>query len=161
MIFNVLTGVSMSVPSLTEFTRLARSEHDLSVLATLRPNGSIQASIVNAGVLRHPITGQEVVGLVALGGSQKLANLRANPTATAIVRAGWEWVAVEGEADLIGPQDPVPELGADQVRMLLRDVFTAAGGTHDDWATYDATMLRERRTALLLNPVRVYSNARS
>jgi hypothetical protein len=42
--------------------------------------------------------------------------------------------------------------------VLLRDVFTAAGGTHDDWDTYDAVMAREHRTAVLLSPGRVYAN---
>jgi hypothetical protein len=32
-------------------------------------------------------------------------------------------------------------------------------GTHDDWATYDQTMRNERRTAVLVAPMRVYSGA--
>jgi hypothetical protein len=39
---------------------------------------------------------------------------------------------------------------------LLREVFTAAGGTHDDWDTYDKAMAEERRTAVLIAPVRAY-----
>jgi hypothetical protein len=42
------------------------------------------------------------------------------------------------------------------VPQLLRDVFTAAGGTHDDWATYDRVMAEERRTAVLVEMERVY-----
>ncbi len=34
----------------------------------------------------------------------------------------------------------------------------AAGGTHDDWDTYDRVMAEERRTAVLITPDRVYSN---
>jgi hypothetical protein len=41
---------------------------------------------------------------------------------------------------------------------VVRDVFTAAGGTHDDWDTYDRVMRDERRTAVLVTPGRVYSN---
>jgi hypothetical protein len=41
---------------------------------------------------------------------------------------------------------------------LLRDIFCAAGGTHDDWATYDRVMREERRTAVLVSPTRVYTN---
>jgi hypothetical protein len=37
-------------------------------------------------------------------------------------------------------------------------VFVAAGGTHDDWDTYDQVMADERRAAVLMSPVRVYSN---
>jgi hypothetical protein len=42
--------------------------------------------------------------------------------------------------------------------VLLREVFTAAGGTHDDWDTYDAVMRDERRAAVLIDPTRIYSN---
>jgi hypothetical protein len=41
---------------------------------------------------------------------------------------------------------------------LLRDVFTAAGGKHDDWAEYDRVMAEERRTVVFVSPVRIYSN---
>jgi len=48
---------------------------------------------------------------------------------------------------------------AERLRLLLREIFTAAGGTHDDWDAYDAAMAAERRTAVLVTPDRVYSNA--
>ena len=64
---------------------------------------------------------------------------------------------MEGTAQLIGPDDPNPDVTNEQLRLLLRDIFTAAGGTHDDWATYDQTMRNERRTAVLVAPTRVYS----
>ena len=54
--------------------------------------------MVNAGVLEHPLTGGRVLGLVAAGGSRKLNNLRADPRATIVARAGWQWAAVEGKA---------------------------------------------------------------
>jgi len=44
------------------------------------------------------------------------------------------------------------------LRLLLREIFIAAGGTHDDWDTYDRVMREERRTAVLVTPSRVYSN---
>jgi hypothetical protein len=77
-----------------------------------------------------------------------------------VVRAGWQWVAVEGAAQLIGPDDPHPEVDDDRLRVLLRDIFAAAGGTHDDWATYDRVMREERRTAVLVMPTRLYSSPR-
>jgi len=40
----------------------------------------------------------------------------------------------------------------------LRNIFQAAGGTHDDWDTYDRVMAEERRAAVLIAPGRVYSN---
>jgi hypothetical protein len=42
--------------------------------------------------------------------------------------------------------------------VLLREVFSAAGGTHDDWDEYDRAMREERRTVVLVTPTRVYSN---
>jgi hypothetical protein len=48
---------------------------------------------------------------------------------------------------------------AERLRLLLREIFTAAGGTHDDWPTYDRVMAEERRTAVLVTPRRVSTNA--
>jgi hypothetical protein len=45
------------------------------------------------------------------------------------------------------------------VPELLREVFRAAGGTHDDWPTYDTVMAEERRDVVMVIPERVYSNA--
>jgi hypothetical protein len=116
---------------------------------------------VNAGVLAHPVTGVQVVGLVAQGGSRKLANLRARPRASVVVRAGWEWAAAEGPAVLAGPDDALPGVDGERLRLLLREVFTAAGGSHDDWPEYDRVMAAERRTAVLITPERVTTNPRS
>ena len=142
-----------------DFARLIAGDHGLCVVSTLRPDSTIQASVVNAGVLDHPVTTRPVVAFVAMGGSRKLANLRIQPQATVVARAGWEWAAVEGPVELVGPDDPVAGIDAERLRLLLRDIFTAAGGTHDDWDTYDHVMARERRTAVLVTPHRLYSNA--
>ena len=140
------------------FAALVPVDHGLCVLSTTRADGSVQASVVNAGVLRHPLTGEEVVGLVAAGGTRKLAHLRADARATIVVRAGWQWAAVEGTVDVIGPDDPATGIEGDGLRMLLRDVFRAAGGTHDDWNAYDRAMADERRAAVLITPTRSYAN---
>jgi PPOX class probable F420-dependent enzyme len=140
--------------------RLGAAESGLVVVSTNRPGGSVQSSVVNAGVLRHPPSGADVVGLVARGGSLKLTHLRDRPRATLVFRSGWEWTAVEGPVELAGPDDPLPGLDGDGLRRLLRDVFTAAGGTHDDWDTYDRVMAEERRTAVLIRPERVYGQLR-
>jgi PPOX class probable F420-dependent enzyme len=147
-----------AMAELSAFAELVPLDHGLCVVTTLRRDGSAQASVVNAGVLRHPLTGADVVGLVARGGSRKLANLRADPRVTVVARAGWQWAAVEGTAQLIGPDDPYPDVDGEALRVLLRDVFTAAGGTHDDWDTYDRVMAGERRAAVLVTPSRIYTN---
>jgi PPOX class probable F420-dependent enzyme len=144
---------------LQDFARLVGRDHGLCVVSTLRPDSTIQSSVVNAGVLAHPVTGEPVVGLVARGHSRKLANLSTRPRATVVVRAAWEWVAAEGLAELAGPDDKLGDMDAERVRLLLREIFTAAGGTHDDWDTYDRVMAEEHRTAVLITPERVYSSA--
>jgi PPOX class probable F420-dependent enzyme len=144
------------VTDVSAFAELVPLDHGLCVVNTLRGDGSIQASVVNAGVLAHPLTGEQVVALVATGGSRKLDHLRADPRITIVARAGWKWAAVEGSAELIGPDDPHPEVDGEALRILLRDIFTAAGGTHDDWDTYDRVMAEERRTAVLITPRRTY-----
>ena len=143
---------------LEDFARLVYGDHGLCVVSTLRPDGTIQSSVVNAGVLPHPVTGAQVVGLVSRAEARRLANLRARPRATVVVRAGWEWAAAEGPVALAGPDDPLPGVDAERLRLLLREIFTAAGGAHDDWPTYDRVMADERRVAVLVTPDRVSPN---
>jgi len=138
--------------------RLAAADQGLAIVGTLRADGTIQSSLVNAGVLAHPDGTGDVVGLVAQGGARKLTNLRARPRASVVFRAGWEWVAVEGAAAIIGPDDSAGGTDPERLRVLLRDVFSAAGGTHDDWDEYDRVMRNERRAAVLVTPERISSN---
>jgi PPOX class probable F420-dependent enzyme len=147
--------------TISEFARTASRDQGLCIVSTLRADSTIQSSLVNAGVLDHPVTGEPVVAHVAYGSSRKLANLRARPQMTIVARAGWEWVGAEGTAELIGPADPREGVDAERLRLLLREIFTAAGGTHDDWDAYDKVMLEEGRTAVLVAPTRIYSNRRS
>lgn len=140
------------------FAELVPLDHGLCVLTTLRGDGSAQSSVVNAGVLPHPLTGERVVGLVARGGTRKLDYLRADPRTTIVARAGWQWAAVEGNAEILGPDDPHPDINGQALAALLRDIFKAAGGTHDDWETYDRVMAEERRAAVLVAPRRIYTN---
>ena len=145
--------------SIGDFAGLVPGDHGLCVVSTSRADGTIQSSVVNAGVLPHPITGEDVVGLVARGGSKKLDNLRERPRATIVIRVGWQWAAAEGPVEIAGPDDPLPGFPLEALAGLLRHVFTAAGGTHDDWPTYDRVMAEERRAAVLVTPERVYSHA--
>ena len=144
--------------NIEDFRKLVAGDHGLVVVSVTRGDGTISSSVVNAGVLPHPVSGESVVGMVVRGGTRKLANWRARPYANVVIRSGWQWAAAEGRVDLIGPDDPVPGFDADRLRLLLREVFTAAGGTHEDFDTYDRVMLAEGRTAVFVHPDRVYSN---
>ena len=129
------------------------------VAITIRRDGSAQASVVNAGILSHPITGEQIVAFVARGHGQKLAHLRMRPRATLVFRSGWEWVTVEGDAELAGPDDALDGIQPDAVAGLLREIYAAAvGGTADDRAELDAVFAAELHTPVLIRPNRIYAN---
>jgi PPOX class probable F420-dependent enzyme len=128
------------------------------VLVTRRRSGEPATSVVNAGVLDHPLTGEPVVAFVSRGRTAKLTNLRRDPRATLVFRAGWQWIGVAGPVELAGPDDPLPGLDAEQLRLLLRDIYHAAGGQHPDLDEYDREMVADRRTAVLLRPERFTNN---
>jgi PPOX class probable F420-dependent enzyme len=144
--------------TLEDAVALGRDDNGLAVVSTLRADHTIQSSLINAGPLPHPATGEPTLGFVTYG-KVKLANLRARPQTAVTFRQGWQWATVEGRAELAGPADPQPWLVSDDaLARLLRDIFTAAGGTHDDWDEYDTTMREQGRTAVLVTPTRIYSN---
>jgi len=143
--------------TLNDVVGVAREDSFLAVISTLRADGTIQATVVNAGVFDHPVRHEPVVGFVTYGAT-KLANLRSRPQISVTFRAGWRWATVEGEAELIGPDDPHEAVDDERLRLLRREVFVAAGGTHDDWNAYDEAMAREGRTVVLVAPARLYSN---
>ncbi|MFD0134871.1 TIGR03618 family F420-dependent PPOX class oxidoreductase [Streptomyces sp. NPDC127159] len=141
--------------TLDRFAALAAKESGLVVVSTLRADGTIHASVVNAGLLPHPLTGERALGFVTYG-KVKLTNLRARPQVTVSVRSGWDWVTVEGSVALVGPDDRVVGVDGERLRLLLREVFTAAGGSHEDWDEYDRVMAEQRRTVVLVTPTRIY-----
>jgi PPOX class probable F420-dependent enzyme len=133
-------------------------DNGLATVSTLRANGAIQVTVVHAGIVTHPVRGSDVGAFVAHGGTQKLTNLRARPQATLLWRAGWAWVAVEGTAELCGPDDALPGVDAEEARQLLREIARAAGSVSADWDEFDRLMLADRRAAVLVTPQRVYQN---
>lgn len=139
--------------------RLVAADHGLAVIATTRADGTVHASLVNAGVLDDPVGDDPVVGLVARGDALKVRLLRRAGRASVTFRSGWEWATVEGPAHLIGPDDPAAGFPPDRVPELLRDVFRAAGGSHEDWDEFDRVMAAERRVAVLVTPARILANA--
>jgi hypothetical protein len=142
---------------LTEVERLAGADHHLVVLAVSRADGSVQASVVSAGVTTDPLDGTPAVGLVAIGNSVKLRLLRQTGQATAVFKDGYQWAAVSGHVRLIGPDDGT-ELGLD-VPETVRSVYRAAGGDHEDWAEFDRVMADERRCAVFVRAERISSNS--
>src|SRR3954454_5382883 len=118
---------------LEQVKRLGAQEQGLVVVSTTRSYGTVQTSVVNAGIVDGELA------FVARSATRKLDNIRRTGRAAVTFRSGWEWAAVEGPAR-IGGNDPT----------LLRDIFKAAGGTHDDWDTYDRVMAEENRVAVFV-----------
>ena len=133
--------------TLTEAWELSRADSGLAVVATLRADGTIQSSLVNTGIVGDRLA-------FVTYGKVKLTNLRERPAVTTTFRTGWQWATVEGTATITGPADTDPEA----LRRLLREIFQAAGGTHDNWEEYDRTMREQRRAAVLVTPTRIYGS---
>jgi hypothetical protein len=140
------------------FAKRLAAERHLAVLITTSPTHvDPQVSIVNAAVITHPTTGYPMVAFVGRTGA-KLANLRSNPRATLVARAGWEWVSMRGPVELCGPNDPHPTISADALPELLRTIYHAAGGQHENLDEYDNTMRAEQRCAVLVTTEHLWSN---
>jgi Pyridoxamine 5'-phosphate oxidase len=138
--------------------RQAAAANHLAVVATSRANGSVHASLVSAGVLDDPITGAASIGMVVRGDARKLVYLRRSLQATTVFHSGPQWVGVEGPVRLAGPDDESGGIPTADVLPLLRAIFVAAGGTHDDWAEYDRVMAAEGRVAVLVETARITTN---
>ncbi len=141
---------------LEDVARIAAGDHHLAVFTVARP-GSVQASVVSAGVIADPLDGAPGVAAVLGGGTRKLELLRERGLATVVFKVGGEWVAVCGAVRLIGPDDGT-DLALD-VPETLRAVFRAAGGTHQGWSEFDRVMAAERRCVAFVRAERISSNA--
>jgi hypothetical protein len=146
------------VASLDDARRLIGLDNALASVSTIRDDGLVQTTVVNAGIVKHPTHGADVAAFVARGGTRKIVHLRARPIATLLWRAGWAWVAVEGTTELCGPDDPLEGVDDDGRAELIRRIMAAAGVDHDDWDETDRVVAAEGRTAVLLTPRRIYQN---
>jgi hypothetical protein len=116
------------VLGLDRVREICARESDLAVAITTRADGLPRASVVNAGVFDHPVTGEPIVGFVARRTARKLSDVRERPQVTVVFRPGWEWIAVERNAELAGPVYPLEGFAMDEVPRLLRTVYAAAVG---------------------------------
>lgn len=147
------------MPDLDDVRRYLADETGLATISTTQADGRVLSSIANCGVFDHPITGNPTVALVSRGNAARLQHIRRGSEMTIAVRRGWTWVGVTGSADLIGPADPADGIDAEALRILLRDIYKAAGGTHDDYDEYDRVMAEDGRTAVFVQPDRIIGNA--
>ena len=144
---------------LSKVRELIPRESGLAVAVVYRRDGSAATSVVNAGVIDHPVTGHPAVVFVTRGHRRKLRHLRRDPRAIVVIRTGWEWVAVEGTVELAGPEDHLHGLDPAALPMLLRSVYAAAvGGDPSDWAALDEAMASEGHTVVLVSPTLIYGS---
>ena len=143
---------------LEDVRQFLASETGLATISTTQNDGRVLSSIANCGIVQNPLTGTDCVALVSAGKAARLGHVRRGSEVTIAIRRGWNWLAVTGAADLIGPSDPAAGIDAEALRLLLREIYKAAGGTHDDFEEYDRTMIKDRRTAVLVDPVRIIGN---
>jgi SAM-dependent methyltransferase len=114
-------------------------------MVRLASDGGFAGAVLDAGCG----TGENALYLASLGLSVLGVDVAETALAIARAKAGARGIEVEFAAADAFRLD---------VRLLLRGIFRAAGGTHDDWDAYDRVMADERRTAVLITPRRVYTN---
>jgi PPOX class probable F420-dependent enzyme len=117
-----------------------------AVVSTIRPSGTVQSTLVNVGLYDNGI------GFTTSGRTLKEYNLKRNPACTVTIHHGPYWITAEGRARLYSWDQTDPET----MRRLLRELYVIAGGTHDEWETYDRVVREEQRAAVVMVPERIY-----
>jgi hypothetical protein len=126
------------------------------VVSTLRATDRIQSSVVNVGFLAHSVTeraGSRVRDLWKGEVEQPQGSAAGHHHNSATGGSGRPW------------RDSLDD---ERLRLLRREVFVAAGGTHDDWDEYDRdeydwdecdrVMAEQGRAVVLIRIDRTYDN---
>jgi PPOX class probable F420-dependent enzyme len=133
------------MPTLADVAAMLQQQ-PYAVVSTIRPSGTVQSTLVNVGLYADGL------GFTTSGRTRKEYNLARHPACTVTIHNGPYWITVEGTARLYTWDNTDPET----MRRLLREIYLAAGGTHDDWDTYDRVVREERRAAVIVVPARIY-----
>ena len=140
------------------FSNYLSEETGLATVSTTQIDGRVLSSVVNCGMIEHPLTGDTCVAFVSGSKAARLKHIDRGSQVTISVRRGWAWSSVTGPADLIRPEQLPETVDKEQMRLLLREVFHAAGGVHDDLEEYDRAMAQEGRIVVCVTPERVLGN---
>ena len=140
------------------FTNYLSEETGLATVSTTQADGRILSTVVNCGMIEHPLTGETCVAFVSGGNAARLKHVNRGSQITVSVRRGWAWSSATGPADLIRPESLPEGINAEEMRLLLREVFHAAGGVHDDLEEYDRAMTEEKRVVVCVTPDRILGN---
>ena len=140
------------------FSNYLSEETGLVTVSTTQVDGKVLSSVVNCGMIEHPLTGATCVAFVSGSRAARLKHIDRGSQVTITARRGWAWSSVTGPADLIRPEQVPETIDKEQMRLLLREVFHAAGGVHDDLEEYDRAMAQEGRVVVCVTPERVLGN---
>ena len=140
------------------FSNYLSEETGLVTVSTTQVDGKVLSSVVNCGMIEHPLTGATCVAFVSGSKAARLKHIDRGSQVTITARRGWAWSSVTGPADLIRPEQVPESIDKEQMRLLLREVFHAAGGVHDDLEEYDRAMVQEGRVVVCVTPERVLGN---
>ena len=140
------------------FSNYLSEETGLATVSTTQADGRILSTVVNCGIIEHPLTGDTCVAFVSGGNAARLKHVDRGSQVTVSVRRGWSWSSATGPADLIRPESLPEGINAEEMRLLLREVFHAAGGVHDDLEEYDRAMAEEKRVVVCVIPDRILGN---
>ena len=140
------------------FSNYLSEETGLVTVSTTQVDGRVLSSVVNCGMIEHPLTGGTCVAFVSGSKAARLKHIDRGSHVTITARRGWAWSSVTGPAALIRPEQVPESIDKEQMRLLLREVFHAAGGVHDDLEEYDRTLAQEGRVVVCVSPERVLGN---
>ena len=140
------------------FSNYLSEETGLATVSTTQADGRVLSSVVNCGMIKHPLTGDTCVAFVSGSKAARLKHIDRGSQVTISARRGWVWSSATGPADLIRPEKRPESIDAEQMRLLLREVFHAAGGVHDDLEEYDRAMAQEERVVVCITPKRILGN---
>ena len=140
------------------FSNYLSEETGLATVSTTQADGRVLSTVVNCGMIKHPLTGDTCVAFVSGSKAARLRHIDRGSQATVNVRRGWVWSSATGPADLIRPESLPESIDEEQMRLLLREVFHAAGGVHDDLEEYDRAMAQEERVVVCVTPERILGN---
>ena len=140
------------------FSNYLSEETGLATISTSQVDGRVLSSVVNCGMIEHPLTGDVCVAFVSGSKAARLKHIDRGSQVTISVRRGWAWSSATGTADLIRPEKLPEGIDTEQMRLLLREVFHAAGGVHDDLEEYDRAIAQEKRVVVCVTPERILGN---
>jgi PPOX class probable F420-dependent enzyme len=135
----------MELSAALDFARTNR----WSVLTTIRANGHPQLSNV-----AHLVSDDGLIRISVTADRAKYKNLVKRPWAALhVTQADFSaYAVIEGPVELSAVAAAVDDAAVDELVELYRGI---AGG-HDDWDTYRATMVADRRVVVRIRPERAY-----